>query len=587
METAVDQPRSFPLALASAVALSLVSATLVPATAATIPPAQYAVHSAVPGSGGLAAQKSSHVLLLSVDGMHQSDLSWYVSNHPRSALAGLLRRGTEFTRALTPFPSDSFPGLVGQLTGGHPRTTGVYYDVTYNHRLVDPSASPAVRPSRHLCETHARGANVPFDESVDRDPARLDAGQGLDHLPADILRMTGHPQRLIDPSLLPIDPTTCRRVYPHSYLRVNTVFEVAHRHGLRTAWADKHPAYEILNGPSGRGLDDLFAPEINSTADGGGDDWTKVNSLTRRYDHFKVRAVLNEIHGLDHSGRRRVGVPGIFGMNFQSVSTAEKLPTSDGQTGGYVAGGRVPGTLLRGALARVDHEIASLVTALRRTHLLRRTTVIVSAKHGQSPQDASRLKRIDDGAVIDGLNAAWQSRHAAAAQPLVAASLNDDGMLLWFSNGDRTRTAARFAASYLRHYAGTGTAGDGRAKATDLAGAPVAYTSAGLARIHAGVAAARFLGATAGDPRRPDLVGVTQLGVVYTGKTGKISEHGGNHAEDRHVPLVVAGPGTAPDRRSLRVQTTRIAPTILALLGLDPQALQAVRREHTRPLPLR
>ena len=33
------------------------------------------------------------------------------------------------------------------------------------------------------------------------------------------------------------------------------------------------------------------------------------------------------------------------------------------------------------------------------------------------------------------------------------------------------------------------------------------------------------------------------------------------------------------------VETTQIAPTILALLGLDPDALQAVRIEHTQALP--
>jgi len=33
------------------------------------------------------------------------------------------------------------------------------------------------------------------------------------------------------------------------------------------------------------------------------------------------------------------------------------------------------------------------------------------------------------------------------------------------------------------------------------------------------------------------------------------------------------------------VETTQIAPTILAELGLDPRALQAVRIEGTKPLP--
>jgi hypothetical protein len=34
------------------------------------------------------------------------------------------------------------------------------------------------------------------------------------------------------------------------------------------------------------------------------------------------------------------------------------------------------------------------------------------------------------------------------------------------------------------------------------------------------------------------------------------------------------------------VLTTQIAPTILRLLGLDPDALKAVRLEHTEVLPL-
>jgi hypothetical protein len=72
-----------------------------------------------------------HVLLISVDGLHQQDLAWYVRNHPHSALATLDHRGLEYGNAETPFPSDSFPGMVGQVTGGDPRVTGIYYDDTW------------------------------------------------------------------------------------------------------------------------------------------------------------------------------------------------------------------------------------------------------------------------------------------------------------------------------------------------------------------------------------------------------------------------------------------------------------------------
>src|SRR5450759_5109013 len=253
--------------------------------------------------------EAGHVLLISVDGLHQSDLASYVSTHRQSALARLVDRGTSYTHAQTPVPSDSFPCMVAQVTGGSPGTTGVYYDDTYNRALL-----PAGTTS---CKGVAPGTEVTYFEALDKNPLSLDAGQGLTGLPGSILGLTGNPDTLIDPAQLPVDPTTCKPVYPHSHLKVNTSFEVARAAGLRTAWSDKHPAYEILNGPSGTGVQDLFTPEINSVADFAGDDWTTDNALTQEYDSTKVAAVLNEIDGLDHSGGRHVGTPAVFGMNFQ------------------------------------------------------------------------------------------------------------------------------------------------------------------------------------------------------------------------------------------------------------------------------
>jgi len=76
---------------------------------------------------------------------------------------------------------------------------------------------------------------------------------------------------------------TCKPIYPNQYLQVNTIFEIARQHGLRTAWSDKHPAYLTLSGPSGTGVQDYFTPEINSQAIGypAGQDWTS----DKRRDH--------------------------------------------------------------------------------------------------------------------------------------------------------------------------------------------------------------------------------------------------------------------------------------------------------------
>ncbi|GAA1963837.1 alkaline phosphatase family protein [Kitasatospora viridis] len=512
---------------------------------------------------------AKHVLLISVDGLHQSDLSWYVAQHPQSALAKLVNGGVQYTDARTTTPSDSFPGMVAQATGGGPGTTGVYYDDTYNAALLPAGTTD--------CKGAKPGVEVDLTEDLDKNKASIDAGQGLAGLPGSILQMTGKPQTLLNPSALPVDPTTCKPVYPHSYLQVNTIFEVAKQAGLHTAWSDKHAAYDILNGPSGTGIDDLFTPEINSDANGypAGNDWTTDNKATQQYDGYKVQAVLNEIDGYDHGRAHKTGTPAIFGLNFQSVSTAQKLPNSDGLPGGYTSK-NVPSPLLGKALDYVNAQVGALTAELRKEHLDKSTTVILSAKHGQSPTDPQALTRIDDGPLLDGLNAAWKQAHPGAGD-LVAHSVDDDGVLLWLN--DRSAAATAFAKNYLLAQNGTGN---------DVNGAPKAFTASGLTKVYAGEQAADYFGVKPGDPRVPDVFGISQYGVVYTGGKGKVAEHGGAHADDLDVPLVVAGAGT-PDhvRDSAPVQTKQIAPTILKLLGLNPQDLQAVRTEHTKVLPVR
>ena len=79
----------------------------------------------------------THVLLISVDGLHQSDLEWYVANHPGSELAKLAAGGPSTPTPRRAVPSDSDPGGTALMTGGDPRATGVYYDVEYNHALYE------------------------------------------------------------------------------------------------------------------------------------------------------------------------------------------------------------------------------------------------------------------------------------------------------------------------------------------------------------------------------------------------------------------------------------------------------------------
>jgi Type I phosphodiesterase / nucleotide pyrophosphatase len=282
--TVPPRPVRTAAALAASAAVVLGGTAVASASAGQPGHSSHSAHSA--HSAGI-----QHVLLISVDGLHQQDLAWYVHAYPDSVLAALDHRGLEYSHAATPFPSDSSPGMTAQVTGGNPRSTGIYYDDTWNHDVFPAGTTKCTGP--------VPGGEAAYEEAVDVNSNALDAGQGLTGLPGSILKMTGNPLDVINPANLPVSPKTCQPIYPNQYLEVNTIFNVAREHGLRTAWSDKHPAYQMFSGPSGTGVQDYFTPEINSQAAGypAGQDWTSDNAATMQYDSYKVQAILNEIHG--------------------------------------------------------------------------------------------------------------------------------------------------------------------------------------------------------------------------------------------------------------------------------------------------
>ena len=190
-------------------------------------------------------------------------------------------------------------------------------------------------------------------------------------------------------------------------------------------------------------------------------------------------------------------MPGIFGMNFQTVSTAEKLPTSPingvQRTGGYLHrdGRWVPGPVLRDALGFVDRQLGLMVDRLSRRGLLESTDIVISAKHGQSPIETSSLKRIDDSNVIDALNAAWQAR--GHIDNLVAFAIDDDAMYIWLSH--RSPQARRSPAVPARLLAAGLRDGGDR-----LAGNPIGFTASGLTRVLDGPSSSACRAATHGCP---------------------------------------------------------------------------------------
>jgi len=493
-----------------------------------------------------------HVLLISVDGMHEVDLQRYVKGHPTSTFAKLLRHGVHYTNAHTSRPSDSFPGLLAFMTGASPKTHGVFYDDTYDHTLFPPGSNCQGQP----------GTEATYFEALDYDLTKLDGGgpAGSDH---------------INPANLPIRKvgSSCQVVFPHQYLKNDTatIMEVIHAAGMRTAWSDKHPAYEIISGPSGKGLDELYAPEINSTSvlatapqliptPQPSDDWTVNPVYTRFYDNLKVTAVLNWIKGLDHTGTTTVGVPAIFGMNFQAVSVGEKV-TADGYTDAV----GTPSAQLELSLDFVDSSLGQMLARLDAQHLTENTLVVVGAKHGQSPIDVSQLHMLKGSTnprllpgqadVVDPVDL------LSAGGITVAQETADDVSLIWLAD----QTQAKKAVTILEN---------------DKA----LLNQARIEKIYAG----DKLEDTFGDPaagRAPDIIIQPLHGTIYSKSAAKVAEHGGFTDDDTHVLLVVARAGLEGAVVDDHVENKQVAPTILRALGLDADKLNGARAEHTVALP--
>jgi arylsulfatase A-like enzyme len=213
-----------------------------------------------------------------------------------------------------------------------------------------------------------------------------------------------------------------------------------------------------------------------------------------------------------------------------------------------------------------------MVAELRKKGLSGSTTIIVTAKHGQSPQDPNELVTVPDGPIISAINAAWAQTHPSNTK-LIVAGTDDD---LWQSYlSDNSQAACDFVKSYLWNHTAQGD---------DVNLNPITVQHSGLTQIWAGTESAKFFGVPVGNGHYPDVFGKVQEGVVYSGPT-KLAEHGGMNTGDRHVLMIVDGPGIPARVETTSVETTQVAPTILSVLGLDPAALTAVRVEHTQILP--
>jgi hypothetical protein len=519
-------------------------------------PALSAPANADDGWGG--KKKVKHVLLISVDGLHALDVANYVKNNKGSALAELAGHGITYSNAQTPANSDSFPGLLALVTGGTPVSHGLFYDVSYNRAIFDPT--------NPTCQGQAGNMQV-FDESI------------------DVYDSSNVSQNKIDTTKLPHYINAqgkCALFFPHNAMQANTIFEVVKANGGRTAWEDKHPAYDITNGPSGNGVDDLFTPEVTNF---GGFDNTVSVVCTANNDELKVQGILNEIKGLTHDGKPVGKAPTVFGMNFQAVSVGQKLsidnkaggctadtdPMINGQPGGYLDGTGAPTAVLSFALNYVDGALGRMIKGLKAAGIYDSTLFIVSAKHGQTPINPVKTNKPGHFAdLVAALSDAGTDPGALAIAKANACGTgpcgfvqDDDIALVWLAHDDQSQSKTDAVAAYLNKHA------------NDLF----------IDEVLAGEEIKLKFRDPLNDTRTPDILVRPTYGTIYTGSTAKNAEHGGFNYSDTNVGLVVSNPGFDSKVVKTPVTTAQVAATLLQALGIDPSELDAVRKEGTVVLP--
>ena len=118
---------------------------------------------------------------------------------------------------------------------------------------------------------------------------------------------------------------------------------------------------------------------------------------------------------------------------------------------------------------------------------------------------------------------------------------------------------------------------------------PAANNIAGIGEIFSGPGIAQMFNPPGlppnGDPRTPDIIVTPNIGVTYSGSSKKLAEHGGFSHDDTNVIMLLSNPSFYAGTVTSPVETAQVAPTILAVLGFDPDKLDAVREEGTQVLP--
>ena len=535
-------------------------------------------------SSPVGSEKIKHVLLLSIDGMHAVDfyncangIAGVNGGSPFCPnMAALSQSAINYVGASSSKPSDSFPGLAALVTGGSPKSTGLYYDVAYDRSLDGPTIATGTGLAAAKCTPYAlpNGTTTDNDQGVDIDDTKLNGG-------APGAGLTEGGAASIDPRKLSRDPAAgCAPVFPWNFVRTNTIFSVVHQAGGYTAWIDKHPSYSMVAGPGGRGLNDYYSPEVSSnvvplpgvkTSEGDScatirdtsslSGWNNSFLNIQCYDALRVNALLNQIAGKTHNGRE-AETPAVFGMNFQAVYAGQILVEPGVGSGGYKNAAALPSANLLKEIEFVDVSIGDIVKALKSRGIYDDTLIIITAKHGESPIDPNLYMADTANTPATLLGSAIPFSESPLNTTGIGAT-EDDVSVLWLKNGESVTAAVDLLEKNA--------------------------SAIGLGQIYYGPTLAlnyNVGGLEPGeDPRTPDIIVTPNVGITYVGGSSVLGDHGGFAHDDTNVMLMVANRHFAAQTVSAPTATAQVAPTILKALGLDPKELDAVKAEGTAVLP--
>jgi hypothetical protein len=294
---------------------------------------------------------ASHILLVSVDGLHAFDLATYVAAHPASTLAKLSAHGVTYTNAHAPW-ADPIASFVSLVTGGTPISTGIVATHAWDHSLS---------PAGSACRTH--GALLSFDQQYRK-------------------------------SQSPLDPASdCKPLEPHTLLRVNTIFEVVHSRIGPTAWAgESEAATDLLRGPSGQGL--TFAEAIPAGESN--------IAIAQSQDEARLHTVLAWLNAKE--------VPALFGLSLTSFAAAQSAAGV-----GYLDSIGTPSSGLAHSLDVLDVSLAQLVSAIAAKKLTDSTWIVVTAPYGQSRVDPVQRRIVSPAELAAAMAPAVVARVSGGA----------------------------------------------------------------------------------------------------------------------------------------------------------------------------